>query len=131
MTTAQIFHLHEARKHALIVGGLTQGMQFHGPFDSPTDAFEYANRLYPNEPKQVVPLQIPSNVLTRSTMNIGLSTRARNCMLAEHIDTVGQLIQLSENDLNRMPGMGATTIREVKNVLYALGLDLAVRSATR
>jgi DNA-directed RNA polymerase alpha subunit len=52
------------------------------------------------------------------------SNRSLNCLLAEKIYTIGQLIELSVNDLSKIPNMGKRSIQEVREVLAAKNLCL-------
>jgi DNA-directed RNA polymerase subunit alpha len=56
---------------------------------------------------------------------LDLSVRARNCLDAENIRTIGQLCRLSEQDLLEVRNFGQTSLREVKKKLGELGLALA------
>ena len=57
--------------------------------------------------------------------SLELSIRAANCLEAENIMTVGQLVRLSEEDLLAIRSFGKTSLREIKRKLA----DLASRSA--
>jgi DNA-directed RNA polymerase subunit alpha len=52
------------------------------------------------------------------------STRCRKCMERLGLTTVGELIQLTEEDLLAVPNFGNTSLNEVKTKLAALGLTL-------
>ncbi len=51
-----------------------------------------------------------------------LSVRARNCLDAENIRTIGQLIEMTEPDLLELRNFGQTSLREVKRKLAEHGL---------
>ena len=55
-----------------------------------------------------------------------LSVRAANCLEAENIMTVGQLVRLSEDELLAMRSFGKTSLREVKRKLADLGLSIGM-----
>ena len=57
--------------------------------------------------------------------NLDLSVRASNCLEAAKIATVGQLVQLSEEELMQLRSFGRTSLIEVKRKLANLGLALA------
>lgn len=48
---------------------------------------------------------------------IGLSARAVNSLLFDNIKTVGQLIEVTENDIRRIPNLGKVTFDEIKSTL--------------
>lgn len=53
-----------------------------------------------------------------------LSARSYNCLKKEGVDTVEQLLELSEDDLSRIRNMGQKSVQEVKEKLAKLGLSL-------
>jgi len=55
---------------------------------------------------------------------LGLSTRGRKCMERLNINTVGELIEHTEEDLLSTPNFGRTSIAEIKSKLSELGLAL-------
>ncbi len=50
--------------------------------------------------------------------------RAYNCLKRAGIQTVGDLVQRSESELNAIPNFGKRSTEEVKESLVALGLSL-------
>jgi hypothetical protein len=50
--------------------------------------------------------------------------RARNCLDAENVRTIRQLVKLSEQDLLELRNFGQTSLREVKKRLGEHGLAL-------
>ena len=50
--------------------------------------------------------------------------RAYNCLKRAGIQTVGDLIQRSESELNAIPNFGRRSTEEVIEALHALGLTL-------
>jgi len=56
---------------------------------------------------------------------LSLSVRARNCLEAENITTVGELIEKTEADLLKMRNFGKTSLSEVKSKLADLGLSIS------
>jgi len=55
-----------------------------------------------------------------------LSVRASNCLETARVETVGQLVQMTEADLLKLRSFGRTSLREVKRKLQDIGLDLAM-----
>jgi len=58
--------------------------------------------------------------------SLELSIRAANCLEAENIMTVGQLVRLSEEDLLAIRSFGKTSLREIKRKLADLGLSIGM-----
>ncbi len=56
---------------------------------------------------------------------LNLSVRARNCLDAENVRTVRQLLKMTEQDLLELRNFGQTSLREVKKRLGEHGLALA------
>ena len=57
-----------------------------------------------------------------------IGVRAYNCLKRAGIQTVGDLVQKSESELNAIPNFGKRSIDEVKEALNALGLSSATSS---
>ncbi|MGL4942853.1 MAG: DNA-directed RNA polymerase subunit alpha [Thermoguttaceae bacterium] len=62
-----------------------------------------------------------------SLSEIGLSVRAINCLEAEHIRSVRDLVTHTEDALLEFRNFGETTLNEVKEKLNSLGLRLGMR----
>jgi DNA-directed RNA polymerase subunit alpha len=58
--------------------------------------------------------------------SLELSVRAANCLEAENIMTVGQLVRLNEENLLNMRSFGKTSLREIKRKLADLGLSIGM-----
>jgi len=58
--------------------------------------------------------------------DMDLSVRASNCLESARIETVAQLVQMSDQDLLKLRSFGRTSLREVKRKLQDLGLDLGM-----
>jgi len=58
-----------------------------------------------------------------------LSVRANNCLESAKIETVGQLVDMSESELLKIRSFGRTSLREVKRKLTDLGLSLGSSEA--
>ncbi len=61
-----------------------------------------------------------------SIHEIELTVRASNCMEAAKIETVGQLVNMTEAQLLEIRSFGKTSLREVKRKLSDLGLSLGM-----
>ncbi|MAY73288.1 MAG: DNA-directed RNA polymerase subunit alpha [Phycisphaerae bacterium] len=57
---------------------------------------------------------------------LDLSVRASNCLESARIDTVAQLVTMTEQDLLRLRSFGRTSLREVKRKLQDIDLDLGM-----
>jgi len=64
--------------------------------------------------------------LQMSVHELELSVRANNCLESAKIETVAQLVSLSEADLLKIRSFGKTSLREVKRKLQDLGLGLGM-----
>ncbi len=64
--------------------------------------------------------------LNMSIHELDLSVRSSNCLESEHIETVGQLVNMTENELLQVRAFGKTSLREVKRKLQELGLSLGM-----
>jgi DNA-directed RNA polymerase subunit alpha len=58
--------------------------------------------------------------------DLDLSVRASNCLESARIDTVAQLVQMSEQELLKLRSFGRTSLREVKRKLLDINLDLGM-----
>lgn len=65
--------------------------------------------------------------LSMSLAELKLSVRAGNCLESEQINTVRDLVQLSEDELLEVRNFGETTLHEVREKLDELGLRLGMR----
>jgi len=65
-------------------------------------------------------------VLMRSVDDLELTVRAANCLKAENIYYIGDLVQRSENDLLKTPNLGKKSLMEIKSVLSQRGLSLGI-----
>ncbi len=64
-------------------------------------------------------------LLDQPITTLNLSVRARNCLDAENIRTIRQLVKLSEQELLELRNFGQTSLKEVKLKLGESGLALA------
>lgn len=66
----------------------------------------------------------PSEGDERLIEELEIGVRAYNCLKRAGIQTVGDLVQRSESELNAIPNFGKRSTEEVKESLHALGLGL-------
>lgn len=69
----------------------------------------------------------PENILT-SIDFFDLSVRARNCLEIAQINTIGDLMRRSEDELLQIRNFGETTLNEVREKLHEYGLMLSSES---
>ena len=53
--------------------------------------------------------------------------RSANCLNAENIFYIGDLIQRTENELLKTPNLGRKSLNEIKEVLASRGLTLGMK----
>lgn len=63
----------------------------------------------------------------RPVDDLELTVRSANCLKAESIFFIGDLIQRNEVDLLKTPNLGKKSLTEIKNVLASHGLSLGTR----
>ena len=66
-------------------------------------------------------------ILTRPVDDLELTVRSANCLKAESIYYIGDLIQRTEVELLKTPNLGKKSLTEIKDVLAARGLSLGMR----
>ena len=66
-------------------------------------------------------------VLLRPVDELELTVRSANCLKAENINYIGDLIQRTEVELLRTPNLGKKSLTEIKEVLESHGLALGMR----
>ncbi len=66
-------------------------------------------------------------ILLRPVDELELTVRSANCLKAENIYYIGDLIQRSENELLKTPNLGRKSLNEIKEVLASRGLTLGMR----
>ena len=66
-------------------------------------------------------------LLMRPVDDLELTVRSANCLKAENIYYIGDLIQRSENELLKTPNLGRKSLNEIKEVLANRGLSLGMR----
>ena len=105
----------------------------------PEDAIRHAARLLQEQLSVFVDLagkeeEAPSRreaevdpVLLRPIDDLELTVRSANCLKAESIYYVGDLIQRTEVELLKTPNLGKKSLTEIKDVLASRGLSLGMR----
>jgi len=66
-------------------------------------------------------------ILLRPVDDLELTVRSANCLKAENIFLIGDLIQRTEVELLKTPNLGKKSLTEIKDVLATRGLSLGAR----
>ena len=66
-------------------------------------------------------------ILLRPVDELELTVRSANCLKAENIYYIGDLIQRTENELLKTPNLGRKSRNEIKEVLASRGLTLGMK----
>jgi DNA-directed RNA polymerase subunit alpha len=66
-------------------------------------------------------------VLLRPVDELELTVRSANCLKAENIFYIGDLVMRSENELLKTPNLGRKSLNEIKEVLASRGLTLGMK----
>ncbi len=66
-------------------------------------------------------------ILLRPVDDLELTVRSANCLKAESIHYIGDLIQRGEVELLKTPNLGKKSLTEIKDVLASRGLSLGMR----
>ena len=114
-------------------------VETNGTID-PEDAVREAARILRNQLSVFVDLEaeeaeeaVASNepeidpILLRPVDDLELTVRSANCLKAESIYYIGDLIQRTEVELLKTPNLGKKSLTEIKDVLASRGLSLGMR----
>ena len=66
-------------------------------------------------------------ILLRPADDLELTVRSANCLKAENIYYIGDLIQRTETELLKTPNLGRKSLNEIKEVLASRGLTLGMK----
>jgi DNA-directed RNA polymerase subunit alpha len=80
----------------------------------------------PTQPEEKKAVQIDP-ILLRPVDDLELTVRSANCLKAENIYYIGDLIQRTETELLKTPNLGRKSLNEIKEVLAARGLTLGMK----
>ena len=113
-------------------------LETNGTLD-PRDAIQHAATLLREQlaffVEDITPEDKPTSspepdvdpILLRPVDDLELTVRSANCLKAESIYYVGDLIQRTEVELLKTPNLGKKSLTEIKDVLAARGLSLGMR----
>jgi DNA-directed RNA polymerase subunit alpha len=79
------------------------------------------------EPERVEEEEEIDPILLRPVDDLELTVRSANCLKAENIYYIGDLIQRTEVELLKTPNLGKKSLTEIKDVLASRGLSLGMR----
>ncbi|MEH6358811.1 MAG: DNA-directed RNA polymerase subunit alpha, partial [Pseudomonadales bacterium] len=79
------------------------------------------------EPEQLEDEDEVDPILLRPVDDLELTVRSANCLKAENLYYIGDLIQRTEVDLLKTPNLGKKSLTEIKDVLASKGLSLGMR----
>ena len=65
-------------------------------------------------------------VMMRPVDELELTVRSANCLKAENVNFIGDLVTRMESDLLRTPNLGKKSLNEIKEVLASRGLSLGL-----
>jgi len=83
--------------------------------------------LQSREEEPVVEEEEIDPILLRPVDDLELTVRSANCLKAEQIYYIGDLIQKTEVELLKTPNLGKKSLTEIKDVLASRGLALGLR----
>lgn len=66
-------------------------------------------------------------VLLRPVDDLELTVRSANCLKAENIYLIGDLVQRSESELLKTPNLGKKSLTEIKDILASRALSLGMK----
>jgi len=80
-----------------------------------------------SESESVVEEDEVDPILLRPVDDLELTVRSANCLKAENIYYIGDLVQRTEVELLKTPNLGKKSLTEIKDVLASRGLSLGMR----
>jgi DNA-directed RNA polymerase subunit alpha len=72
-------------------------------------------------------MELRNENLNRSVEELELSVRSYNCLKNANIQTIGELIQKSEQEMLRTKNFGRKSLNEIKEILGSMGLSLGMK----
>ena len=117
---------------------LIMDIETNGAID-PEEAIRYAARILVEQlsvfadlkgtPVQIEQPKLPQvdPILLRPVDDLELTVRSMNCLKAENIYYIGDLIQRTETELLKTPNLGRKSLNEIKEVLASRGLTLGMK----
>jgi DNA-directed RNA polymerase subunit alpha len=82
------------------------------------------------EPEKQVDQELEAKLNT-PIQELELSVRASNCLESVKVETVRQLVQMTDADLLKIRSFGKTSLREIKRKLADIGLSLGMKDVAK
>jgi DNA-directed RNA polymerase subunit alpha len=80
-----------------------------------------------SEPEKVEVTQQFDPILLRPVDDLELTVRSANCLKAENVYYIGDLVQRTEVELLKTPNLGKKSLTEIKDILASKSLSLGMR----
>ena len=71
--------------------------------------------------------EIRNEYLNRSVEELELSVRSYNCLKNANIQSIGELVQKTENEMLKTKNFGRKSLNEIKDILVKMGLALGMK----
>lgn len=84
-----------------------------------------AEQMVEEEPEEEVDEELAAK-LRMPIQELELSVRASNCLESAKIETIGELVSMTEAELLKIRSFGKTSLREIRRKLSDLGLSLGM-----
>lgn len=117
---------------------LTVDMETNGTID-PEEAIGIAATILQHQLNAFVDIRVQNTaaetpqkrefdpILLRSVDDLELTVRSANCLKAENIHVIGDLVQKTEAELLKTPNLGKKSLTEIKDVLASRSLHLGMK----
>ena len=117
---------------------LTIELSTNGTLD-PEEAIRFSANILQKQLSSFVDLRFDQQQKTRKNLNdidpmllrsvddLELTVRSANCLKAENIHLIGDLVQKTEQELLKTPNLGKKSLTEIKDVLASRGLTLGMK----
>ncbi len=89
-----------------------------------------AGEVPKEEPEKQVDQELEAKLNT-PIQELELSVRASNCLESVKVETVRQLVQMTDADLLKIRSFGKTSLREIKRKLADIGLSLGMKDVAK
>ncbi len=136
------YHVESARvEQRTDLDKLVLDIETNGAIDNPEEAVRRAARILMEQLSAFAELEgTPMSggsesktstpvdpLLVRPVDDLELTVRSANCLKAENIYYIGDLIQRTETELLKTPNLGRKSLNEIKEVLASRGLTLGMK----
>lgn len=117
---------------------LTIELSTNGTLD-PEEAIRFSANILQKQLSSFVDLRFDEQQKTRKNLNdidpmllrsvddLELTVRSANCLKAENIHLIGDLVQKTEQELLKTPNLGKKSLTEIKDVLASRGFTLGMK----